>query len=428
MHDLVLSNKTTISPSHSSDRKSLMRSVLQVHDRLAVAVCPCEHAASRLSISPTKAHFVDGVQGQSAENLLVAETQLEPYGLKRIYGFCMDLMSSLAFKQGKVLVVCSGSCDQDITHSALLVGALMILNFDFQVDQVTQAFAPIADRFTPYADDLTLESCWSALHHVQSQCSWLCLDTKYSKAFQRPSSLEYDPATIDMDEYAHYDSPINGNFHMLIPDQLLLFNRPTDLPDGAPWADAGGERRFGPAFYADVFSELGVAVVVRCCGAGGYDATPFAERGIEVEDLQLDPAGSPTLAAVDRFLSLMRHAPGAVAFHGDATGRLGAAGALLATVLIRAHRFPAAAAVAWIRMVHPAAVPAAHHGFLREYEALVRSEAGAAGAAASVQLARSASTPRVLDVGALGAALRPEPCVEWGRGLQSFWQGRAHSA
>ena len=43
---------------------------------------------------------------------------------------------------------------------------------------------------------------------------------------------------------------------------------------------------------------------------------------------------------------------------------LGAAGTLIAAHLIGAYRFPAAEAVAWVRMVHPAADPRRHRGFL----------------------------------------------------------------
>ena len=63
------------------------------------------------------------------------------------------------------------------------------------------------------------------------------------------------------------------------------------------------------------------------------------------------------LRAVDRFLTLMRLSPGAVAVHGGGPdGSLGAGGRLLVEAyLIRRYGFGGAEAVAWVLMVHPGA-------------------------------------------------------------------------
>jgi hypothetical protein len=140
-----------------------------------------------------------------------------------------------------------------------------------------------------------------------------------------------------------------------------------------PWLDTGGTRRFGPVFYADVFAELGIDVIVRS-SSDSYDLTAFQDQGIEVEDLPLDSA-PPTLAQIDRFISLVRQAPGVVAVHGG-PGGLEAAATLIAVWLISAHHFRAAEAVAWVRMAHPAALPTAHQRFLQDTEERLRRRQG----------------------------------------------------
>jgi hypothetical protein len=279
------------------------------------------------------------------------------------------------YKQGKSVVVCSGRCPKDITNTALLLGGFMILAEGLSSDAVSEAFEPVSHLFADYDDALGVHDCWSSLHHVHTHCGWLRLDSKHSLRLRHRDASGGNAAdAIDLDEYVHYDSPLNGGFHVLVPDRLLVLHCPEDLPGGAAWVDAGGVRRFSAAHYADILGDFDVEVVVRGGGdACSYDASAFAARGIEVEDLALvNGGGVPTLAEIDRFLSLARHASGAVAVHGGAGGGLGAAGTLIAAHLIREHRFRAKDAIAWVRMIHPDALPAPHQRFLRAAEADVR--------------------------------------------------------
>jgi hypothetical protein len=406
-------SSTTKGSSHSASMNP-MRTLLQVHDRLAVAFCSVKQAPFLLPLNVKNAHYVPGISTHTAKEVHAhtphnKEDPFEPLGLRLIYGFCEDLLHSHAFKHGKVIVICSGSHPKDITNTALLVGSFMVLNYDLDLDNIVEAFEPISRRFVTYDDALEVHDCLSALHHVNKHCGWLQLSSKYSLPPRQLDPSEHNPNTIDMEEYVHYDSPLNGTLHVLVPDRLLVFNCPTDLPAGAPWADCAGVRTFSPAYYADLFGDFGVAVVVRGCGDGAYDPSPFAAQGIEVEDLLLDGDGAPTLSAIDRFLSLARRAPGAVAVHGGAGAGLGAAGALIAAHLMGAHAFLAQDAIAWLRMVHPGALPADHQRFLLEHEARVRAAhlplpASAAGAASppAPTLPRCASVPRPFDLQCAG--------------------------
>ena len=91
---------------------------------------------------------------------------------------------------------------------------------------------------------------------------------------------------------------------------------------------------------------------VACLGrTGESDAAAMSARGLDVHDLGLDPERPALLGAMDRLLAVSRAAPGAVAvfgYSGDA-----AAGTLAEAWLMAEHRFEAAAAAAWVRMVCP---------------------------------------------------------------------------
>ena len=358
--------------SFSSLRDESGRFVVRVHDHLAVAICSVEQGKDLLQWRIHNAHYVTGANSSSAEASTKASDcdTFQPLGLRIIHGFCEDLWHSHAYKQERTVVVCAGIDPKDVTDTALLVGSFMILNLDLDVDNVIKAFEPISHRFIAYSDQLAVSNCWSALHHAYTRCGWLDLESRH---FLSPYSKRRGVDALDIHEYMHYDCPLNGGFHAVVPDKLFVFDCPADLPDGAKWADTGRSRRFGAAYYADVFGDFGVDVVVRCCDTaegGGYDVDAFAARGIEVEDLALDDGAIPILADIDRFLTITRHAPGAVAVHGGLSG-LGAAGLLVAAHLISCHGFRSEAAIAWLRMIHPSALPAVHGAFLVANEAAV---------------------------------------------------------
>ena len=293
--------------SFSSVRGGSGRVLVRIQDRMAVAICSVEQGKDLFQWRVKNAHFIAGAR------LYGADTEIEksedniyhPPGLRLIHGFCEDLWHSQAYKQGKAIVVCAGTHPRDITDTALLVGSFMILSMDYSVEKVASAFEPIAHLFLTYCDQLAVSDCWSALHHAFARCGWLDIGSRH---FLGPKPARQNAVdALDMREYVHYDSPLNGGFHAIVPDKLFVFNCPADLPDCTPWVDAGGERRFGAAYYADVFSDFGVDVVVRCCDAeagGGYDAGAFAARGIEVRRQHIDSVATVSLTKVSIFVGV----------------------------------------------------------------------------------------------------------------------------
>ncbi len=173
--------------------------------------------------------------------------------------------------------------------------------------------------------------------------------------------------------------------HFVVPGEILLFKAPSAVPPprDALWIDAGGERHFTPAFYADLLSHLGATLVVRCGGIR-YDPAPFLDRGIAVEPLSREmdadedysgcdggcccggggvgddddgSGGGLTLEALDRFLALADGVRGSIALHcgAGAAGHAVACALLSAYLLRRRHFIDPLDAVSWLSMARPGA-------------------------------------------------------------------------
>ena len=246
------------------------------------------------------------------------------------------------------------------TTCAYLIGSYMILCLNSSLADVASAFQPIADRLERFrigiepetAEELTILDCWEALHCGKVQ-GWLDFTSE---------TPDLDRC-IDMDEYVHYDNPANGKLHVIIPSRLIAFPCPSDLAadqvtgQAPQWVDIGRDRLIGPGYYADILLDFGVQLLVRCDASAPYDAAAFASRGMAVERLGGDLERRPErlLQEADRFLTLAQLAPGMIGMHGADAG-LGRGGEMLvAALLIKRHDFRARAALAWLRITHPAA-------------------------------------------------------------------------
>jgi hypothetical protein len=189
-----------------------------------------------------------------------------------------------------------------LTNAVFLLGAFMLMRLGHSMDEVARSFSGLDPAlitayrdatFSPSDFDLRLEDCWAAIVKAM-ELGWV----------EVPASMDdYQWGCVDVDEYAHYDNPLNGDLHEVVPGKFLAFKGPQDLGGALFRDDERGHRTFSPDFYADVFDDYGVTAVVRLNEAR-YDARRFAERGMELHDLEFDDCTAPPPAVVAAFLAV----------------------------------------------------------------------------------------------------------------------------
>jgi hypothetical protein len=362
--------------------------LVTVNGWLSVATCSIEEAQQRFS-------KVDDIQlvEITRSALQFCDSCVSIGNLGQLYRFAEFLRDAKVQSVGSRLLFCTGNDTEIITACSFFVGGYMILLEDSSLEFVSAAFDQLSSKFQVFRDPsetmsagegLTVLDGWRALVRAKSN-GWINF---------RDEDIDID-VCIDVQEYQHYDNPLNGYLHVIVPARLIAFAAPSNLSEFAAssgaWIDVDGQRFFGAEFYADILrGDFGVELVVRCGGDddGGeesaedssdeeqvvneqaaastaYDESAFVDRGMAVERLAVIhgdgslPSGA-LLRDVDRFLTLARLAPGAIAIHGYDGPALGCGGELLvSSLLIKCHEFDARSALAWTRMTHPPVVPLA---------------------------------------------------------------------
>ena len=353
--------------------------MLEINEWLFLLRCTVEEAGSIIEIdSSVQLVSVDAPHPESILTLCC---------LNQLHSFANFIDEAQPQCSGSKLVLCVGPGQAAFTECAFLLGGYLIINENASVEHLSAIFEQMSGLFQVFQDPtettsagegLTVHDGWRGLYRAKANC-WLNFRDEPSDS----------GACLDMQEYLHYDNPLNGCLHVIIPSRLIAFQCPCNLSDLAPdnngqWHDTEGRRYFGPAFYADLLGgDFGVEVVVRCdreggsrehddasdgdeagpaAASAGYDESAFAQRGLAVERLAVPRDGAlparALLRDVDRFLTLARLVPGALAIHGGDGAGLGYGGELLASsLLIKRHGFDARSALAWVRVTHPAVAP-----------------------------------------------------------------------
>jgi hypothetical protein len=321
-----------------------------------VAVTFVDETWTLMLTSSEKIHkqeeFPQCVHFQPLPDLEIVRLGNDPASLAMIIEFISKAKKVLKTKRAVAISVTQ--CGKDLANAALLAGCYLILCHEFTIDAVIDGLSPISSELLTY-DEVTVHACLSAFFHAK-ELGWF----KHSPSLQDVASTyaESNDCTYDFLEYLHYNDPANGNFHFVIPRRLLIFHEPQLPCPGPEWKDVEGRRNFSAEYYADLFGDFDVRLVLRVVNSGNqaqiYPPTAFTDRGIAVDELALDGGRPSALQSLDRFLSILRHIPGAVAVHGGRAG-LGDADALIAACLISCHGFTPLAAVAWLQMAHPSA-------------------------------------------------------------------------
>ena len=323
-----------------------MLEIIQVQNNLHISVAPASATTLHELCLTQVVHFVEVGTSKREENSAVLDIAV-------VHNFCEMMRTTVEEHSSKAIIVCPEIVEStSIRDIFYLVGAFLIAE-GRSVSDLTSSLWPFTKTRSSVSDfaGTEMKNGWSALSRAK-QLAWL----KSAKDEEHENHDIYD---IEM--CLHYANKANGNIHTVVPRKLLFFSSPHDFADSQSWIDItvpGGsvERRFSPAYLADLLVELD-ASVVACLGECSADvAAAFEEQGLDVHDLKLDPRRPSLLRAMDQLLALARAAPGAVAvFCGDdaAFAWPGHVGTLAAAYLMSDFGFDAGAADAWVRMTCP---------------------------------------------------------------------------
>ena len=296
-------------------------------------------------------------EGFKKIHLLIFETDLNLTNNSRMVMCRLQLASRKIQKamdhHFRIMVCPDQSCPQSVRESVFLFGGFLILAQGLDAYCVAASFADFAeqDLLSSTQDERrsTVLDCWQALQHVRD-IGWM--------SWKDGTDDHNQPFLVD--EFLHYAHSINGSIHIVAPEQLLLFTSPVDMPDQQQWTvvvsddDGSCSRRFSPAFYADLFADLGVAAVV-CLTESTTSSAAFTARDIEARDLRHEGSGS-LLRTLDGLLSLSRGAEvsGGIAVHGGGEAEwMSETSMLVATWLVSRAGFGERAAYGWLQLLCP---------------------------------------------------------------------------
>jgi hypothetical protein len=206
------------SESFSDEGAYLVKGILKVYDKFCLAEVDVEEAQVIGKFGSHQPQFIKvAKEAKHSGTVLYA-----PCKLGQLYWFC-EMMRLVREDGEQSVIVCAGKAPEMITTCAQLMGSFLILCKGLSADEVSEMFRPLAPRFLDYGDSprhrFSVFDCWQAVFRAK-RLGWLDFESK---------AVDID-RSIDMHEYLHYDSHLNGGVHVIVPSKLLVFRCPSDYP------------------------------------------------------------------------------------------------------------------------------------------------------------------------------------------------------
>eukprot|EP00282_Hemiselmis_andersenii_P016102 CAMPEP_0114174786 /NCGR_PEP_ID=MMETSP0043_2-20121206/36590_1 /TAXON_ID=464988 /ORGANISM="Hemiselmis andersenii, Strain CCMP644" /LENGTH=588 /DNA_ID=CAMNT_0001272943 /DNA_START=202 /DNA_END=1968 /DNA_ORIENTATION=- len=174
----------------------------------------------------------------------------------------------------------------------------------------------------------------------------------------------FDVTCFSLDEYEHWDHPLNGDLHRLSP-KFIGFKGPSEEKTEI----TPGFYTFTPGEYVQVFKDMNVTAIVRLNEPETYDKTHFEKAGFNFYDLEFEDCTAPSAHVVRQFLDICDKERGVVAVHCKAG--LGRTGTLIALHMMKHQGFSAREAIAWLRICRPGSVIGPQQQFLEDCNEIV---------------------------------------------------------
>ena len=156
-----------------------------------------------------------------------------PLSLASAFQFCRALDEHLEDISINFLGLQCVNESRAITNAVFLIGAYLIMRRDCGIDNVMAICEPVTDLLVPFQDvsrgpqnfDLRVQDCWGGLVRAKRLGGVDCSP---------------DGNGFDLEEYLNYDSPLNADMHVVVPDKLIVMRGPVNVKGGELWQDVVG--------------------------------------------------------------------------------------------------------------------------------------------------------------------------------------------